>query len=480
MFESLEHRKLMSASASTVAAAEDPAVRTVSISDASGTDAVRDVTEIGTPQVVFTLTLSIPVSETDSPHPSVRVTTHDGTAKAGEDYRPIDVAVPLFQFANQTFVSTTVAVDIIGDFDDEPTETFTVTLSDPVGVIIGDGEAVGTIVNAPAPTPVKFGGADGPLTKGISIDLRGPGSGLAYYTLEALQPAFIQLDGTTKATTLRIAGDAVLPDVRVNGDMKSFGAKNVDLAGVLTFNGNVPKITLDDVTDSRIKLTGSGAVSLVANDVKGLRLDAAGPIKSIRVDGWESQTDPTPVEDNLITTPTLTAFSARSAVAVNITADTIGRISAGKGIGGTIRATQSIGAISAQGFANAAIFAGVSPDLVVGTLPDDAADFVNPAASIGSVITHAPTRNATGVNMIGFFGSDIAAPTIGALKLGRAEHSSDATDAEGVAAHSIRSLSASTADDRVSLRNLDTPSDSKTFDEFVVRVIWHSTASPLI
>jgi hypothetical protein len=475
MVEPLETRKLMSAtaSASPVTAADDPAPRTALISDASGTDGVPDVTVIGAPQVVFTLTLSIPVSESESPHPSIRVTTHDGTAKAREDYRALDVVVPLFQFTNQNFLSTTVAVDIIGDFDDEPTETFTVTLSDPVGVAIADGEAVATIVNAPAPTPIKFGGADGLLKIGgvDAIEIRGPGSGLAYKTLESINPQFIQFDGTTKATTLRIAPNVVLPDVRVNGDMKSFGAKNVDLAGVVTFNGNVAKITFDDVADSRIVLNGAAPVSLVADKVEGLRLDATGPVKSIRVGDWAENTGAA-VEENLITTPALGTVSSGGAFGVDVTADTIGRVTARGNLSGIMRATQSIGSVSAGSIVNAAVFAGASNDFVVGTLPDDAADFVNPAASIGSVTAHAPTRTPPGgVGVIGFINSDIAAPTVGSVKLGKTAAPSDGSKVSGVAAHSIRSLSATTSDDNVTLRSLDTPSESKTFDEFVVRVI---------
>jgi hypothetical protein len=476
MIEWLEGRRLLSGSASASAsasvvgaAAGDATGRTVSISDASAAEFF-----VGEAQVVFTITVSVPVAEGESPHPTIRVTTQDGTAKAGEDYRPVDVVVPLFQFTNQAFVSTTVAVNVIGDFDEESAETFTVKLSDPVGdVSIADGEAGGTIQNTPPPlAPTPFGGTDGPLTfadpghGGGSIDIRGPGSGLAFFVPEETAPRFIQLDGTTKATSLRITGDVELPDVRVNGPMKSFGAKNVDLAGVVTFNGDVPKITLDDVSDSRIELKGHGAVSLVADQVKGLRLNATGPVKSIRVGDWGPETGMTPVEDNLITTPALAAVSSNGGLAVAITADTIGRVSARGNLSGTLRAAESIGTVNAGSLAGAALFAGVSPDIVIHTLPDDASDFVNPSATIGPVTTHAKTSN-----VIAFIGSDIVAPTIGALKLGRAEKSTSADVIDGVAAHGVRSLSATTADDRVNLRNLDTPSDSRTFDEFVVRII---------
>ena len=44
-------------------------------------------------------------------------------------------------------MSATATVVVAADSSPEPNETFTLTLSNPVGLLIGDGAATGTIVN---------------------------------------------------------------------------------------------------------------------------------------------------------------------------------------------------------------------------------------------------------------------------------------------------------------------------------------------
>jgi len=74
---------------------------------------------------------------------SVNFQTANGTATAGSDYQ---AATGTLNFGpgqgQQTF-----QIQVIGDQNVEPDETFTVTLSAPVGAVIGAGTATGTIVN---------------------------------------------------------------------------------------------------------------------------------------------------------------------------------------------------------------------------------------------------------------------------------------------------------------------------------------------
>jgi hypothetical protein len=73
----------------------------------------------------------------------VDVGTTDGTATAGVDYGSAGgrLTIP----AGVT--SATVDVTVNGDTRYEPNETFSVALSAPADASIGDGDAVGTIVN---------------------------------------------------------------------------------------------------------------------------------------------------------------------------------------------------------------------------------------------------------------------------------------------------------------------------------------------
>jgi chitinase len=101
----------------------------------------------GTKTVTLTLTLSAASATTTS----VAWTTADGTATAGSDYV---AASGTATFAAGT-TSTTLTVTINGDTGVEPNETFTVVLSNPAGLTIGDGSATVTITNDDG------GGADG-------------------------------------------------------------------------------------------------------------------------------------------------------------------------------------------------------------------------------------------------------------------------------------------------------------------------------
>ena len=75
---------------------------------------------------------------------TVDYATADGVAKAGADYA---AASGMLVFAAGE-TAKTVAVAVLDDSEDEGAETLTLTLSNPVGARIADGEATGTIVNS--------------------------------------------------------------------------------------------------------------------------------------------------------------------------------------------------------------------------------------------------------------------------------------------------------------------------------------------
>jgi Calx-beta domain len=83
---------------------------------------------------------------------SVRYATANGTAVAGSDYTAVPATTVTFA-AGET--SKTVTVPVLGDTSPEPTETFTVGLSSPVGAVVADSSAVGTIVNDDAPAYLR-------------------------------------------------------------------------------------------------------------------------------------------------------------------------------------------------------------------------------------------------------------------------------------------------------------------------------------
>lgn len=111
---------------------------TVSIGDVTVTEG-----NAGTTEAVFTVTLSEPASD----EVTVNFATVDGTATAGADYTA--------QSGTLTFApgetTATVTVAVVGDAIAEPDETFQVTLSQPSGAVIGDGQGLGTILDDEPP-----------------------------------------------------------------------------------------------------------------------------------------------------------------------------------------------------------------------------------------------------------------------------------------------------------------------------------------
>jgi hypothetical protein len=105
--------------------------------------AVDDVSVLegdsGTRNATFTVNMAAP---SDAPA-SVAYSCTAGTATSGSDYSctPGSLAFAPWQ------TSRTVAVTVSGDSAPEPNETFTLNLATPVGASIGDGQAVGAILD---------------------------------------------------------------------------------------------------------------------------------------------------------------------------------------------------------------------------------------------------------------------------------------------------------------------------------------------
>lgn len=106
----------------------------VSVADAVGPEG-----DSGTGSLVFRASLSEP---TDT-EVTVSYATADGTAVAGEDYQ---AASGTLTFAPGE-VEKTVSVPVVGDLLEESHEVFLLSLSDPAGVLAGDLQALGTLLD---------------------------------------------------------------------------------------------------------------------------------------------------------------------------------------------------------------------------------------------------------------------------------------------------------------------------------------------
>ena len=113
---------------------DDVAPPTVSIANSTANEGNSLSSNMG-----FTVSLS----KASTTPITVRYATSNGTASSGKDYTATSGTIT---FAAGV-TSQAVNVGIIGDTTVESDETFTVTLSSPVGATIASGAAIGTIVN---------------------------------------------------------------------------------------------------------------------------------------------------------------------------------------------------------------------------------------------------------------------------------------------------------------------------------------------
>jgi hypothetical protein len=226
---------------------------------------VNDVTvtegDSGTKNAVFTVLLS--ASSADPV--SVDYATADGSANAPDDY---SAAGGTLTFAPGE-LSKQVTVSVAGDTLDEPHETYTLNLSNPLGATIADGRGAGTIL-------------DNDPQVAISVDdvTRAESDGPASFTVSLSK-------ASGKVVTVAYAtadGSAVSPD-----DYAVRSGTLVFLAGDMSKTVSVP-LNDDQVEepDETFTLGLSGAVNASLADAQGI-----GTI----VDDDASQTPPPP-DDN--------------------------------------------------------------------------------------------------------------------------------------------------------------------------------------
>jgi hypothetical protein len=331
-----------------------------------------------------------------------------------------------------------------GAWDATDNGTFTVSLvGQQVKDINGtaaDGGILGTFEVAvgaqafSAGTNVTYTDATGDV---VTIALKGPGTGqVVFDDPNDADASGIVLTGTTAASTLTLTAagaGTTLGGLAVNGALKSVTGKAVDLAGAMTVSATVPKIQFRNATGS-ITIDGAGVANTITlASVYNLSITSASAIKALKTGEW---LDPNGARD-VITTPTLTSLTVKGVnFEADIAADTIGRINVSGQLGrADIRATVSIGSVTAASAAESFIYAGVQPGLT--TLPDSLDDFANPAASIKSI-------TLKGKNAV-FSKTRIAAPFVSKAVLGSATLGTDATNPFGIAADTINSVSGSTS-----------------------------------
>ena len=204
---------------------------------------------------VFSFVVSL-----DPPAPangvSFDIATADGTASAGSDYIPAAVdGVTLISGQNSYAFDVTVH----GDTDIETGETFFVNVTNVVGALIADGQALGTITNDDVAVPRlsiadlardEGNAGDTLFTFTVSLDIPAPPGGVTFDIAAADDTAVAGSDYDAKSLigqTIPAGNTSYTFDVAVHGDL--------DVEAEETFFARVSNVSGADVADGQATAT---------------------------------------------------------------------------------------------------------------------------------------------------------------------------------------------------------------------------------
>ena len=281
---------------------------TVSIDDASVKEG-----DAGLTSLEFPIRLSNPSSEAVT----VSFATANGSAVNGSDYVAKTGAVT---FPAGTILQTLV-ISAMGDLTDEPDETFTVTLANPVNATLGKSEALGTILNDDATPGILaenksiIEGDSGTATLVFPVRLSNPSSrtvSVDYATVDGTATAGVDYVSASGRLTFLSGIMSQLVVVTINGDKinelnETFKLRlSNPVNSVLTADSAVGTIINDDgATLSIDDVTVTEGNSGTANAIFTVRLSASS-VQTVTVNYATADGSATAGSDYVSKTGTLT------------------------------------------------------------------------------------------------------------------------------------------------------------------------------
>jgi ELWxxDGT repeat protein len=209
----------------------------------------------------FELRVDLTLSRASSQTVTVRVSTFDGSAVAGEDYLPLDGEVVVFQPGQTT---QTVAIKILGDGALEADETFALVLGEPTNADVQAAPGELLLLNDDV-LELSGGHAaeDAPAGTGV-------GSLLLHGVPPGETPSFTLVDGAgdTHNNLFEIRGSEILLTGEL--DRESQASLSIRVRSELsdgTSSESILRVTVDDVNEApraesqRLMLTRSASLS---------------------------------------------------------------------------------------------------------------------------------------------------------------------------------------------------------------------------
>jgi peptidyl-prolyl cis-trans isomerase A (cyclophilin A) len=386
--------------------------------------------------------------------------------------------------ANGTANVTVTATDLGGNI---ATSTFAVTLT---------GTAPPLTVNVTSGHLVRF---TDPAGTASLASITGPGSA----TLTLLGPGLTQstnkagtvtVSGTPQSVSISTTGTSLasalnvqsvngrvlnIAGITADGDLRAINGNRVALTGDLSVAGSIKNITLNSVLNGTLTIGGSGsALVLSVGSDNGAAINSSEPIQSIQA----SSLMPT----QGINAPSIARITVSGQVDTNITAGSLGTVTAGTigpGIWTVAGAVSNVtaGGITGLNLTAASVGRITSRNAINNSTILSAGNITSAVAAILSGTTieaGSPTRGSNGLPLSfavaatistvtigrgGFSNSVIGAASLGHLALGPVPSSSGSVPF-GIVGHQILTLTATVEGKRLSLRN--TTSDSQISTAF--------------
>ena len=166
--------------------------------------------------------------------------------------------------------SKTITVSVVGDLLDEPDESFSLTLTDPVNASITTGTGVGTILDDDDPPSVSIG--DTSVTEGDS----GSTAATLTVSLSAASGKTVTVDYATLAGTATAGSDFTAKSGTVTfAPGETSQSVSVDVLGdMLDESDEAFSVELSNAVNASIA-DGSGAVTIVDDDGAGSAISIA-------------------------------------------------------------------------------------------------------------------------------------------------------------------------------------------------------------
>ena len=188
----------------------------------------------------FVVTLNPASGETVS----INYATANGTATAGDDYTAKNGSLTF----NAGETSKTIQLFIIDDTVDDDNETLTLTLSDPSGAEISDGQATGTITNSePQPLTAAFKSMPGSHDGSTAFTFQVQFSEDVSISKNDFRDFAFTVGNGDVTTTTRVDGSSDLwtitvePDSNEDVDITLSGNRDCDTLGAICTPGANPR-----------------------------------------------------------------------------------------------------------------------------------------------------------------------------------------------------------------------------------------------